>query len=39
MDSEDKWINPFKLNKNVVVSKPGIGAGFKYATAFVHGSE
>ncbi|KAE8153299.1 hypothetical protein BDV25DRAFT_137055 [Aspergillus avenaceus] len=39
MEPEDKWVNPFKLNKAVVLSELGVGAGFKYATVLVHGPD
>ncbi|KAE8165389.1 hypothetical protein BDV40DRAFT_297418 [Aspergillus tamarii] len=39
MASDDKWTNPFKLNKKAVVSKLGIGAGFRYATVWAHGPD
>ncbi|KAE8131103.1 hypothetical protein BDV38DRAFT_289020 [Aspergillus pseudotamarii] len=39
MAAEDRWINPFKLNKKAVVSKLGIGAGFKYATVWAQGPD
>jgi hypothetical protein len=31
MNKDDQWINPFNLNKKVVVSRLGIGAGLVYA--------
>jgi len=37
MDSKSRWINPFGLNKELVVSKLSVGAGFDYATVFVTG--
>jgi len=39
MDKKDIWINPFNFNKNLVISKLGVGAGFRYATVVVHGPE
>ncbi|GAB1318700.1 hypothetical protein MFIFM68171_08910 [Madurella fahalii] len=32
MDPDSKWINLFGLNKELIVSKLGIGVGFDYAT-------
>lgn len=37
MDPSSRWINPFGLNKELVVSNLGIGAGFDYATVFETG--
>ncbi|KAI1087089.1 hypothetical protein F5B19DRAFT_486997 [Rostrohypoxylon terebratum] len=37
MDPDSKWINPFGLNKELIVSKLGIGVGFDYATVLETG--
>ncbi|KAM0355061.1 hypothetical protein ACHAPU_000912 [Fusarium lateritium] len=37
MSDESKWKNPFNLNKNLVVSRLGVGAGFTWATVMVTG--
>lgn len=34
MDPDSRWINPFNLNKELIVSNLGIEAGFDYATVF-----
>ena len=36
MDKNDRWINPFKLNEKVTVSKLGVGTGFNYAMVINH---
>ncbi|GAP86904.1 hypothetical protein SAMD00023353_2400470 [Rosellinia necatrix] len=37
MDPSSQWINPFSLNKELIVSNLGIEIGFDYATVFVVG--
>lgn len=37
MDTDSRWINPFNLNKELIVSRLGIGAGFDYATVLLRG--
>ncbi|KAK2754427.1 hypothetical protein FQN54_007071 [Arachnomyces sp. PD_36] len=39
MKDNDTWVNPFKLNKSIVLSKLGVGAGFKYATVLINGPD
>lgn len=39
MHQNDKWTNPFGLNKKVALSQLGFGAEINYATVWVQGPE